>query len=218
MMIRVVVGPAREGRFSYKVSTEGTRLSFPMEGLSATPLFDACRRLKELGAAPDEAVVGMFNDWSEPDNRFRLRTTVGYGAKMTVSDPPQGSGVKFVPYTPPPEGGLSGRYATKEAVKSSEGTEIAPQAEKAVPDEGVAEAHRLEMEQLGAAARHVRDITRGVDATGAKSAKPEAAPPPPRTPPASPADTGPVPPKQPKRGLMHRKRKRVGSSGRRGQR
>src|SRR5262245_13722356 len=183
MMIRVVVGPAREGRFSYKVSTEGTRLSFPMEGLSATPLFDACRRLKELGAAPDEAVVGMFNDWSEPDNRFRLRTTVGYGAKMTVSEAMGKGGDKFVPRMSPDAISLRGGTA-REPLKSSEGTEIAPQAEKAV---------------LGGGAS-------AVEATGAKSAISAAAPPPRSTPPASPADTGPVPPKQPKRGLMHRKR------------
>src|SRR5262245_31802099 len=88
-MIRVVLyGHAAEGRFSYKVWTENTRLSAPLEGLSATPLFDACRRLKELGAAGDNDVIGLFDDSGKYDNQFRLKTTVAYGAKMMARPEP----------------------------------------------------------------------------------------------------------------------------------
>jgi len=174
-MIRVIVGANFSGRFDYKIMTENTRLAAPLTGLSATPLFDACRTLKKLGAASDDAMIGLFNTPEEPDNRFRLRTTVGYGAKMTVEE-----GDRKPVFRPFKEDArFSSGGTPQEAEKTSEG---------------------------------------GVEATGAKSAKLEAAPPPPSTPPASPAGTGPVPPKQPKRGLMHRKRKRAGSSGRRGQR
>ena len=192
-MIRVVVGPSREGRFDYTVETTETRLAGPLRGLSATPLFDACRRLKELGAASDDAMVGMFNSLDEPDNRFRLRTTVGYGAKMTVGTSNSG-GVVFKRRPTDAPGALGEE-------KDAGGTEMTPEAGEPV---------------LGPA--RAQEMAFGVETTGAKSAISAAAPPPRSTPPASPAGTGPVPTKQPKRGLMHRKRKRAGSSGRRGQR
>jgi len=178
-MIRVIVGANFSGRFDYKIMTENTRLAAPLTGLSATPLFDACRTLKQLGAAEDSAMIGLFNTPEEPDNRFRLRTTVGYGAKMTVREDDTKS-AQFVPYKPfTADPSAFGRGTPQEAEKTSEG---------------------------------------GVEATGAKSAKPEAIPPPPHTPPTYLADKGRGLPKPPKQVPKPRKRKRAGSSGRRGQR
>src|SRR5262245_59578480 len=188
-MIRVVLyGGATEGRFNYKVWTENTRLASPLEGLSAAPLFDACRRLLEMGAAGEKDVIGLFDDSGKYDNQFRLKTTIGYGAKMTVKE--TGGAPRFVPYAPFPSGGA------EEAEKTSEATDVAPEAEKPVPD----------------------DSREAVEATGAKSATREAAPPPRRTPPASPDDKGPVPPRPPKPGPTHHRPKPRASGGRRGQR
>jgi hypothetical protein len=80
-MIRVIVtGLPREGRFPYRIETEGTRLASPITGLSATPMWDACRRLKDMGAADDSAQVGMWVDTDQISD-CRLACTVEEGAR-----------------------------------------------------------------------------------------------------------------------------------------
>lgn len=128
VMIRVVItAPAVEGRFHYRIETEGTRLAGPITGLAAAPLLDACRKLKDMDAAADDVTVGLFDEVRYKD-QWRMRTTVGYGAKMTVKETP--TGPKFVPYQPmSPEAIAARSGATAGALKLGEGTEEAPQAE-----------------------------------------------------------------------------------------
>ena len=199
-MIRVVIygGPVM-GRFNYKVYTEGTRLREPMTGLSSSPLFDACYRLKQMTAADDGAEIALYDDTRKYENQFRLKTTVGYGAGTTVQE--TGGAPKFVKRASPEEVARLHRLSAKEAEKTSEGTEIAPQAEKPVLDAGARQ-----------------ETANGVEATGAKSAKPEAIPPPPHTPLASRADTDQDLPRPPRPRPTPHKRKPVKSGGRRGQR
>ena len=130
-MIRVVIeGPAVMGRFNYRVGTEETRLSTPLTGLAADPLLDACRRLKDMGAAVDGAMICLFDGREKQDSQFRERTSVGYGAQYIVQETP--SGPKFVRRTPP-EGVVAPMGEAAGALKSSEGTEITPEAEKRTP-------------------------------------------------------------------------------------
>lgn len=200
--IKVVVYGSREGRFSYRILTENTRLAAPLEGLSATPLLDACCRLKELGAAPDDALVATFDDDSKSGEQFRAKTTVGYGARVTVSETAT-SGPKFVPRGPPmtPEEKARARTPApvKDALKSSEGTETAPEAQNAPSGEKGTEET-------------------AIHSSGAKSARSEAAPPPRSKPPASPAGRDQDLPRPPKPGPTPHKRKPAKSGGRRGQR
>ena len=131
-MIHVIVGHAVAGRFNYRILTPETRLAAPMGGISATPLLDACRMLKRMGAASDDAEIGLFSNEWEGDAQFRLRTTVGYGATQTVKENDM-EGPKFAPHkTMPPE--LRGRpHRDREAqgpLKTLEGSQIAPQAGK----------------------------------------------------------------------------------------
>ena len=128
-MIHVIVGHAIAGRFTYRILTPGTRLAAPMGGISATPLLDACRMLRRMGAADDAAEIGLFNNEREGDAQFRLRTTIGHGAVTTVKES-ESEGPRFAPYRPP-QHIREGRPPTKDALKPPEGTEIAPQAENA---------------------------------------------------------------------------------------
>lgn len=72
----VIVGPAKNGWFPYRVDWyfEGRP---QLTGLSPTPLLDACRQLKQMGLM-DSTVVGLFYGG---ENQWRFRTTVGYGAR-----------------------------------------------------------------------------------------------------------------------------------------
>lgn len=95
-MIRVVIsGPAEKGRRPYMIEIAGTPLTAPMSGWSNMPLLDACRVLQGLGLVSDDAVIGLY----DPDSdKWRVRTTVGYGAKYTVVETP--TGLKLAPYVP----------------------------------------------------------------------------------------------------------------------
>lgn len=78
-MLRVeLLGEARPGVYKWVCRVAGE----PVEGLSREPLLDACRKLKSIGVAP-EAECGLFrkgrSDWD-------LKTTVGYGAGLTVHE------------------------------------------------------------------------------------------------------------------------------------
>ena len=98
-MIRVVVtGTATEGRIPYTIETVGTRLSTPLiSGLSADPLFDACRTLLDMNAADKDAAIGLFPERGAKE--WTLRTQVGYGAERTEIVTP--TGVKFPVYRRP---------------------------------------------------------------------------------------------------------------------
>ena len=80
-MIRVVItGASVEGRFPYRIDVVNTRLAAPYKGLDAYPLYDACKKLQDLGAASDEALVWLFIEGGT--GRFTRQTTVGYGANF----------------------------------------------------------------------------------------------------------------------------------------
>lgn len=65
-------------------------------GRSRQPLLDACRALKRMGQDP-ATQIGLF--WpGQPD--WALRTTIGVGADLTVSEPASGKGFGFRPYRP----------------------------------------------------------------------------------------------------------------------
>ena len=92
-MIRVVItGPATNGRFPFRVETEGTRLAHSVTGLSAVPLHDACKMLKTMGAAEDTAKVGLFllSDMLE-------RANVTVGSVVAEAEVPA-TRLDFVPY------------------------------------------------------------------------------------------------------------------------
>lgn len=95
-MIKIRVRPSHGGKFEWR--SEGAAVT--AWGVSEQPLFDGCRELQRLGVDA-AAECGLFHegraDWS-------LKTTVGKGAALTVSDPPSGKGgVKIVPYRPFPD-------------------------------------------------------------------------------------------------------------------
>lgn len=195
VMIRVVItGPAVEGRFNYRIETEGTRLAAPLTGLAAAPLLDACRRLKDMDAASPDATVGLFDEVRYRD-QWRMRTQVGYGAKMTAAE--GGGPPKLAPYQPmTPEALAARQAATAHALKSSEGTETAPEAEKRTGEPGEIEG----------------------GPTGGPPAISEAPPLLPKISPEPPADTGPAEPRRAKPAHPPRKRKPIASGGRRGRR
>lgn len=76
-MIRIVrgsVGPA--GLCDWWVAGHS------VEGRSHQPLLDACRALKRMGE-PAAAEVGLFR---EGRSGWDLRTTIGYGASLSVRE------------------------------------------------------------------------------------------------------------------------------------
>ena len=193
-MIHVIVGHAVAGRFNYRILTPETRLAAPMGGISATPLLDACRMLKRMGAASDDTEIGLFSNEWEGDAQSRLHTTVGSGATQSVKDNDEGT--RFRGYRPLPDAISSRRGAAKEALKSPEATEIAPQPEKRIPEPRATQE----------------------TAIGERSAKSEAAPPPPHKRQASPAGKDRAHSKPAKPKSSPHKRKLTKSGGRRGQR
>ena len=105
MICVVITGPPREGRYPYRIETVGTRLATPYRGLDAEPLYHACRKLQEWGAADDNAAIGLFKT-SDSSNEFeglmlggtpvffdlgRLirQTTIGYGASAAAPATPE---------------------------------------------------------------------------------------------------------------------------------
>ena len=79
-MIRVIVtGPPKTGFYPYRVDW-WMRGQPQIIGAWPLPLFDACRKLKQMGLM-DSTVVGLFEG---DDPKWKLRTTVGYGAKHWI--------------------------------------------------------------------------------------------------------------------------------------
>ena len=86
---RVMIKPAGKGLYDYHVRQS------PVQGRSHQPLLDACRQLKSMGADP-AAYCALFH--GERADQWTVRTTIGKGAELMVSDPPKGGGPKFVKY------------------------------------------------------------------------------------------------------------------------
>jgi hypothetical protein len=87
-MIRVVItGSPTNGRFPFRIETEGTRLSHPVTGLSAVPMFDACKMLLDAGAAEPSAEIGMFTE-GDVIQRYSMR--VLFGAQHPIVETPTG--------------------------------------------------------------------------------------------------------------------------------
>ena len=161
-MIHVVVtGPPKTGFYPYRVDwwMQGRP---QIVGAWPLPLFDACRKLKQMGLM-DSTVVGLFEG---DDPKWKFRTTVGYGARHWVE-----------PIGPNPTG-----------------------------------------EYREFAARPLNDASEEPALIAAPPATPEEPPRPPHRHPGLLVDTDRVAAVPSKPGKSHRKRKRAGSSGRRGSR
>lgn len=88
-MIKVIVtNKSQNGVFDYTVP------SASLDGRSREPLLDACRRLKRMGEAPAREACLFYGKSKE----WALRTTVGYGAGLTVREDPSVRFVKFRAY------------------------------------------------------------------------------------------------------------------------
>lgn len=202
-MIHVIItGPPttskeRSPQFPYRIEGHSVGGGVPIgPRWSNEPLLDACRILKEMGE-PADRLVGLYDTdkyTAEPD--WRMRTTVGYGARFTVEE----GRVRFNRYKPSFRGAVSPgmRYSDDEASQ--------PPLDAGVPTEDDMADYR---EFPGGP---IKSVGGPSVATPAKSAAP---PPPPSTPPAPPADTGPVAATPAKSKKSHRPRKAKGSGGRR---
>jgi hypothetical protein len=92
VMIKVIRGPmSSKATFAYRA----TGCGFAVEGRSRQPLLDACRQLKRMGVDPAEQ-CGLFR---EGHSDWDLRTTIGYGARKTISETNR-RGVKLAEFRP----------------------------------------------------------------------------------------------------------------------
>jgi hypothetical protein len=90
-MIRVVItGPPTNGRFPYRVETEGTRLAHPVTSLSAVPMFDACKMLLDLSAADGAAEIGLFSLDDDQTAPPHYSMQVRFGAERPIVETPTG--------------------------------------------------------------------------------------------------------------------------------
>lgn len=88
-MIRVVItGPATNGRFPFRVETEDTRLAHSVTGLSAVPMFDACKMLVNMSAADPNTEIGLFQEGQTEAAHYTMR--VGFGAQRPIVETPTG--------------------------------------------------------------------------------------------------------------------------------
>jgi hypothetical protein len=206
-MIRVVITgpPSGTGYLPYKI--ESWALGRPQfVGVSRLPLLDACRQLQQAGVM-DDTVVGLFDQDADRDE-WRMRTTVGYGARYGSAPPVAGAAVDAFLSTA--GGGVPGRPknapTSLDAGVPIEENEMGPYREfpggplKGAPDRP----------------GELRDDRR--DFTAAPLAKPAASPPAPRTPPAPPDDRDQVPAEPPRLEKSHHRPRPKGSGGRRGSR
>src|SRR5215475_6806045 len=107
-MIHIILRErAPEGRVHYRIETPGTRLAVPFDGLAVDPLMDACRKLRQLGAASDDALIGTFLRPGLGDTQFIERASVGYVA--TVERQARSMAARQPPRTPPASPGGTGR-------------------------------------------------------------------------------------------------------------
>lgn len=123
-MIRVVITgpPSGTGFFPYKI--ESWAYGRPQfVGVSHQPLLDACRQLKQAGLM-DDTVVGLFDEGAYKDE-WRLRTTVGYGAKHTVKENNR-TGPVLAKYKPFPYDALRPRSDLNEGAGIEGAREAAP--------------------------------------------------------------------------------------------
>ena len=94
-MIRITItGPAQEGRFPYRIDTEGTRLARVINAFSATPMFDACQMLRDSGVADKDAQIGLYR---EGEDEPAYSTSIAFGAERPIAETP--TGPKFVSTT-----------------------------------------------------------------------------------------------------------------------
>jgi hypothetical protein len=82
-MIRVIITgpPSGTGFMPYRVDW-WVRGEPAIIGVSRYPLIDAARKLKQMGLM-DSTVIGLFD---MQDQEWKMRTTVGYGAKQAIED------------------------------------------------------------------------------------------------------------------------------------
>ena len=87
-MIRVEVSEQGSGAYRHR------GLSFPfviheygIVGQSSEPLLDACRLLARAGVDASTP-IGLFDPGA---TEYRLKTTIGYGARHTVVEPDRGA-------------------------------------------------------------------------------------------------------------------------------
>ena len=124
-MIKVIITgpPSGAGFFPYRIDwwSEG-RPQFV--GVSKQPLLDACRQLKAYGLM-DDTVVGLFDE-NQYRDEWRLRTTVGYGAKQTIRED-AGTGPRMVPFRPMPEHARLERGDVQDALELDAGIPATPE-------------------------------------------------------------------------------------------
>jgi hypothetical protein len=90
-MIRVVItGSPTNGRFPFRIETEGTRLAHPITGLSAVPMFDACKMLLNAGAVDQAAEIGLFSFGEDPGAPPHYSMPVLFGAQRPIVETPTG--------------------------------------------------------------------------------------------------------------------------------
>ena len=77
-MIKVVCSPLGNSQFAWHAMAAGQAV----QGRSATPLFDACRKIKSMGGDPLAQIALFHEGASQP----ALMTTVGKGAALTVHE------------------------------------------------------------------------------------------------------------------------------------
>lgn len=201
-MIRVVITgpPSGTGYSPYKIeSWAHGRPQFV--GLSKEPLLDACRQLQQAGVMND-TVVGLFDEGADKDE-WRMRTTVGYGARYGNAAPQAPEAVDALKSEA--GGGVPGR-------PENEPTGRAP------PKEEHMGPYR---EFPGGPLKNAPDAPMAVVTTPASAVQP-ATPSAPRSPlhkrPEPPTDRGPAVATPATSAKLHPKRQPTGSGGRRGRR
>jgi len=79
MSYRVICKPAGQGQYDYYVANIPS--GRPVQGRSASPLFDACRKLQRMGV-PAMMRVTLFHEGSKD---WSVRCPVWAGEKLMVS-------------------------------------------------------------------------------------------------------------------------------------
>ena len=105
-MIRVIlVSPATGGEYAYRIEGSAAGQGAPLTGCASDPLFDACRMLKRMGE-PLDTIAGLCDEGS---NKWRMRTSVGYGSRepeVPMPNPVPYREFPGGPVIPPPNAGM----------------------------------------------------------------------------------------------------------------